>query len=218
MTSVTESAEFFQTMLLSNGQGLNPGPLTNQELLGDPIGGATLEANVGCNQEWSAFDRGDETFRPWHVDHSRAMVAVFPVDAQSGSQSNLLPYAASPTELSVVWVHTNVPQIRPSGTEERVIIHGAQSHGKRTSMRRRVRPTCADCNRDFVRVQEFKRHLRDIHEPRRQCPFCDFTWTRPHKIKAHIIACHHGRFTAEQLIYFKTLYGQKIAAFLCVLM
>jgi hypothetical protein len=102
--------------------------------------------------------------------------------------------------------------------EEHAIIQRALCHGKRTSTRRRVRPACTDCNRDFIRIQELKRHLKDVHEPRRQCPFCGFTWTRPDKIKGHIIASHHGKFTAEALIDFKALCGQKIVAFLPCLM
>ena len=120
------------------------------------------------------------------------------------------------TRLSEVRVYAHISQTQPG---EQVIIQSARSCSKRPrTTRRRVRPTCTNCNKDFVRVQEFKRHLKDIHEPRSQCPFCDFTWTRPDKIKAHIMARHQGKFTAEQLVDFDALRGQKIVAFLRVQM
>ena len=81
-----------------------------------------------------------------------------------------------------------------------------------TAVRRR--PTCTDCKREFVRVQEFKRHLKDKHEPRRQCPFCNFRWTRPDVIKAHLLAKHRPNFTAELLVRIQALRGQRIVAFL----
>ena len=84
-------------------------------------------------------------------------------------------------------------------------------------MNRKVRrPTCtvADCKKDFARVQELKRHLKDRHEPRRQCPFCHFRWTRPNNIKVHLLAKHRGRFTPELLITIRALRGQMIVAFL----
>ena len=81
-------------MLLSDGQELCRGPLTNHELLGDSTGVAALEVNVGYNQEWLAFNRGDEASRPWCFDESHAMVAVLPAGVQLGPQSKLLPYEA----------------------------------------------------------------------------------------------------------------------------
>jgi hypothetical protein len=121
MTAITESVEFFQTMLLSNGQDLYPGSLTNQELLGDPMGGATLEVNVGYNQESPAFDRGDlggdEASRPWYFDHSCAVVAVLPVDVQFGPQSNMPPYEASSANLLEVWCILTYPRPNPAELE-----------------------------------------------------------------------------------------------------
>lgn len=115
MTAITESAEFFQTMLLSIGQDLYPGSLTSQELLGDPMGGAALEVNVGYNQESPAFDRGDEASRPRYFDHSCAMVAVLPVDVQFGPQSNMPSYEAGSANFLEVWCILTYP--RPNSAE-----------------------------------------------------------------------------------------------------
>ena len=64
------------------------------------------------------------------------------------------------------------------------------------------------------RAQELKRHLKEKHEPRRQCPFCKFEWTRPDKIKNHITTYHQDMFTAEVMAEFRALYGKKMITFL----
>ena len=198
-------------------QDLRTIPNTDQELLGDSTGGSALEVTVGYDQGWQALVHGDEASRPWHFD-SPAMITAQPACVQVESQSTLPSYEASTLRLSLIRVHPNVSQTQPRGTGEPATIQGAQGHGKRTSTHCRVRPTCTDCNRDFLRIQELKRHLRDVHGPRRRCPFCGFTWTRPDKIKDHIIASHRSKFTAEKLEDFKALCGQNIVAFLAVLM
>ena len=81
-------------------------------------------------------------------------------------------------------------------------------------MKHKVRPTCTDCKREFVRVQELKRHLKDKHEPRRQCPFCGFKWTRPNNIKVHLLAKHREEFPAGLLIKIQAMRGQVISGFL----
>lgn len=73
---------------------------------------------------------------------------------------------------------------------------------------------CHDCKRQFKRAQELKRHLKEKHEPWRQCPFCKFEWTRPDKIKHHITTYHQDKFTAEVMANFRALYGKKMIAFL----
>ena len=78
----------------------------------------------------------------------------------------------------------------------------------------RARPICEYCEEDFGRVQELTRHVKDVHMPRRRCPFCDITWTRPAKIKAHLIADHAEKFTAEVLKGFKALCGRRVTEFL----
>lgn len=77
-----------------------------------------------------------------------------------------------------------------------------------------LKPTC--CKKEFGRIQEFKRHRREVHEPRHQCPFCTFEWTRPGKIKDHIKSLHRDKFTAKLLGEFEKLRGKEIVGFLSV--
>ena len=76
------------------------------------------------------------------------------------------------------------------------------------------RAVCTDCNIGFGRVQELARHRKDVHERRRICLFCDFKWTRPSNIKAHLFAKHSENFTAENLVTIQALRGRMIVAFL----
>jgi hypothetical protein len=73
---------------------------------------------------------------------------------------------------------------------------------------------CTDCDRQFGRSQELRRHLRERHEPPRQCPFCDFAWSRPDKIKDHITKYHPDGFTVEVMAVFRALHGKSLVTFL----
>jgi len=55
--------------------------------------------------------------------------------------------------------------------------------------------------------------MRDKHQPRCRCPFCNFMWTRPGKIKAHLIVDHAEMFTAEMLEGITSLRGRRIIEF-----
>ena len=77
----------------------------------------------------------------------------------------------------------------------------------------REQPICVYCNKEFGRSQELKRHVKDVHMPRRRCPFCPFVWARPGKIKAHLVADHAERFTAEILEGIKALCGRRVIEF-----
>ena len=57
---------------------------------------------------------------------------------------------------------------------------------------------CENCGRQYRRAQELRRHTRDKHEQQPHCPFCYSTWSRPEKIRAHLITEHGDRFTEEQ--------------------
>jgi len=50
--------------------------------------------------------------------------------------------------------------------------------------------------------------------PRRRCPFCNVMWTRPTKIKNHLIVDHADKFAPEILEGFKALCGRGITEFL----
>jgi len=97
------------------------------------------------------------------------------------------------------------------GAREHPTIRDARNHGNR-SVRPKVKHTC--CRTEFGRIQEFKRHRRDVHEPPRQCPFCPLQWTRPDKIKHHVRSCHRDKFTAKLLGDFEALRGKEIVEFL----
>ena len=77
-----------------------------------------------------------------------------------------------------------------------------------------ARPICVQCNKDFGRIREFERHLKEVHMPWRRCPFCDFMWARPDRIKAHIVTCHAETFTPEMLEGIKALSGRRVIEFI----
>ncbi|KAH9038490.1 hypothetical protein EDB85DRAFT_1887884 [Lactarius pseudohatsudake] len=55
---------------------------------------------------------------------------------------------------------------------------------------------CTSCSTVYSRLQELKRHVRDRHEERRKCPFCCTRWTRPERIRNHVLK-NHGRLLSE---------------------
>ena len=128
--------------------------------------------------------------------------------AQTGPQPNVPPVHASTT------LFYDYTQSHRSGGyfQNFTADHGNQSRTIQVS--REGRPVCVYCSKDFGRVQELKRHEEEIHMPWRRCPFCDFMWARPHKIKAHILTKHAETFTAEMLEAIKTLCGRRIVEFL----
>jgi hypothetical protein len=211
---LTESTGYPQTVPLSYGQDLCPGPRINHEPLSDPTGGSTLDMAVGNDRGWSALDRGDEAPRPWYFDcYTPATFMPLPVCVQSVPQSYPPHYEASTARLPAIRVHTNVSQAQPCETGEYVIIQRAPDRGKRTSTRPEVQHSCADCNTKFKRIQEFRRHMRDKHGPPRQCPFCGFTWTRPNRIKTHILFGHQDKLAHGTVGTLDKLYGQRIVTF-----
>jgi len=68
---------------------------------------------------------------------------------------------------------------------------------------------CENCGRQYRRAQELRRHTRDKHEQQPQCPFCYATWSRPEKIRAHLITEHGDRFTEEQNQELHDLRGRR---------
>jgi hypothetical protein len=136
--------------------------------------------------------------------------------AQSRGHNSTYSTARQASPGSVIRAHTNVSQTQLRETGGREIVQSPRFRRNRTSTRPKVRPRkpwCADCNREFARKQEFKRHLKDVHGPSRQCPLCDFKWIRPDKIKAHIVANHQDEFAPEVLDHIRRLCGQQIVAF-----
>ena len=118
------------------------------------------------------------------------------------------PWSGAPHANKSPFAYLQFIQLDPVGIEISTDDQGSRAMGLR------ARPVCEYCEEDFGRVQELKRHVKDIHMPRRRCPFCDITWSRPAKIKAHLIADHAEKFTAEVLKGIKALCGQRVTEFL----
>ncbi|KAF8259968.1 hypothetical protein EI94DRAFT_1749906 [Lactarius quietus] len=67
----------------------------------------------------------------------------------------------------------------------------------------------------FGRQQELNRHLRQVHQPPRGCPFesCNYEWKRPDRIKAHIINVHGSLLCPVITKAVRGLYGKNILNF-----
>jgi hypothetical protein len=100
---------------------------------------------------------------------------------------------------------------KPHGTRGR---SNSTTDQRKRTRGRRARPVCVHCNKDFGRIQELKRHLIEKHAPPRRCPFCDVPWTRPSGMKAHLMARHAEKFTAEMLEAIKALRGRRFIEFI----
>ncbi|KAF8264647.1 hypothetical protein EI94DRAFT_440870 [Lactarius quietus] len=77
-----------------------------------------------------------------------------------------------------------------------------------------VRHLCETCGKSFGRPQDVRRHVIDVHMPRRRCPFCYYEWSRVNKIKAHLSGVHSNVFSAENLQSICALRGQDMVVFL----
>ncbi|KAH9178363.1 hypothetical protein EDB89DRAFT_1170384 [Lactarius sanguifluus] len=75
-------------------------------------------------------------------------------------------------------------------------------------------PRCESCNLIFGRSQEFKRHFLQVHTPPRRCPLCPYKWTRPDKVKAHLMNVHRDEFPQEVLNEIHAKRGQHLVAYL----
>jgi len=80
-------------------------------------------------------------------------------------------------------------------------------------------PACGPCKRSFKRNQEYKRHMRDVHtdslrDQKPDCPFCTFKWTRPDKIKDHIITAHKECLAPDILLEIAALRGKRLTQYL----
>ncbi|KAH9000964.1 hypothetical protein EDB86DRAFT_486872 [Lactarius hatsudake] len=75
------------------------------------------------------------------------------------------------------------------------------SVGSARSSDNRGRPSrevyyCTKCSKVYSRLQELKRHTRDRHKERHKCPFCCTRWTRPERVRNHVLKSH-GRLLSE---------------------
>lgn len=97
---------------------------------------------------------------------------------------------------------------------ELVLSTGAQGaeppgNGSASSGEKRV---CGRCGKVFKRNQETARHVREAHEPPRQCPLCPFQWKRPCKIQKHLISVHRKELTPV-IEGIRVLRGQDVVGF-----
>lgn len=74
---------------------------------------------------------------------------------------------------------------------------------------------CKTCNRRFGRLQELKRHMGQVHQPLRKCPFnrCAYKWKRPDIIKTHITNKHRNELCPEVFQKVSALRGKSIVEF-----
>jgi hypothetical protein len=99
----------------------------------------------------------------------------------------------------------NAPQLpppeyaQPAGlaTDVQVIEVAADASGNSPGGALRF---CRPCGKSFIRNQELRRHWKQVHMPKRECPFefCRHEWTeaRPAKIKDHITEAHGSELLA----------------------
>jgi len=140
---------------------------------------------------------------------------------QAGQQPNFPPDEASITEFYYIMKEDTVtltlyPQTQPQGIGGRFTTQSATEdmRNRTTGCTGKPHPACAYCSKDFGRIQELERHVKDAHMPPHQCPFCPFMWTRPAKLKDHLMADHAKIFSPEIQEKIKPLRGQAFIKFL----
>ncbi|KAH9003536.1 hypothetical protein EDB86DRAFT_2826659 [Lactarius hatsudake] len=73
---------------------------------------------------------------------------------------------------------------------------------------------CGPCKITFKRLQDITRHVRDIHDPPRQCPLCHYQWTRAYKIKAHLLKAHSDELCPAVTAGIHALRGHDVVKFI----
>ncbi|KAH9172730.1 hypothetical protein EDB89DRAFT_857067 [Lactarius sanguifluus] len=73
---------------------------------------------------------------------------------------------------------------------------------------------CGPCKITFKRLQDIIRHVRDIHDPPRQCPLCHYEWTRAYKIKAHLLKTHSDELCPAVTAGVHALRGHDVVKFI----
>ena len=194
-------------------------PENNLEVPIASIASVTDEVAVEYNQGCPALDPGDEFPQPLDFDYAPPVAAItnVPIDFQLSPQYNASPCQVSHVRLSVIRAYANVFYSQPLGAREHTNIRDLRGHGnnRRHGVRSKAKFPCVLCTKKFGRIQELKRHQKEVHgPPPRQCPFCTFRWNRPGKIKQHITSYHRDIFTAKLLGDFNALRGKGIVAFL----
>ena len=140
---------------------------------------------------------------------------------QVGQQPNFPPDEASITDFYYIMKEdtatlTLYPQTQSQGIGGHFTTQSATEdmRNRTTSCTGKPRPACAYCSKDFGRIQELERHVKDVHLLPHQCPFCPFMWTRPGRLKDHFMADHAEIFSPEIQEKIKPLRGQDFIKFL----
>ncbi|KAH9015895.1 hypothetical protein EDB84DRAFT_1524960 [Lactarius hengduanensis] len=105
-----------------------------------------------------------------------------------------------------------VPQQQSEGLKPEAVRQDLDPDSTRDSENRRKAPWevhhCTNCSKAYRRHQDLKRHARDKHEWQRKCPFCHTRWSRPERIRAHLMKKHESRLTKEQQQQIRLLRGR----------
>ena len=74
---------------------------------------------------------------------------------------------------------------------------------------------CKICGRLFKKPHELGRHLREVHQQKRRCPFgsCKYNWKRADKIKAHITNVHSSNLCPLVTEGVRALRGKDVIEF-----
>ncbi|KAH9961035.1 hypothetical protein BC827DRAFT_1155484 [Russula dissimulans] len=116
-------------------------------------------------------------------------------------------------------LHLSSCKTEPDEAGGHSVIQSSQVHDdRRTARDPELQPTaCEPCSRSFKRKQEYKRHMKDVHidnDQKPQCPLCTFKWTRPDKIKTHIISAHKECLAPDILHEIDALRGRHLTQYL----
>ncbi len=99
--------------------------------------------------------------------------------------------------------------VQPTDAQEAGVPAGGDTSG-------RLHCPYGDCKTTFGRSQERGRHFIDVHVRRRQCPFpsCNYEWSRPGKIKTHLMVNHQDNLPPEVLNGICAKRGRHLVTFL----
>ena len=115
---------------------------------------------------------------------------------QSRSDSDSVRAGASPSEP----VHPTRPASETSPGSQAVSppLSPAESTGDARS-KGKARVLCADCGRSFGRQADLNRHVRHVHQRRRnfRCPFCSHEFAERGHFTSHVAAVHRRQHAAD---------------------
>ncbi|KAH9041538.1 hypothetical protein EDB83DRAFT_1629167 [Lactarius deliciosus] len=103
--------------------------------------------------------------------------------------------------------HGQIPQQHSEGLK--AVQQNLDPDSTRDSENRSKAPHhCTNCSKAYRRHQDLKRHTRDKHEWQRECPFFHTRWSRPERIRTHLMKKHESRLNKEQRQEIRLLRGR----------